>query len=115
VVQQPRFGRRVKSDLELCQLTKRVAALQNTAQALVDQYIALVTLVVPKQVPAVITRDADDEQVLACAVEAHAHLIATGDQHLHGLGGAYQGVRILTPTEAVALLNVLYSVMMASI
>jgi hypothetical protein len=34
-------------------------------------------------------------------------LIATGDQHLHGLGGVYQGVRILTPAEAVALLNAL--------
>ena len=93
--------------LNYAKLTKRVAALQTTAQALVDHYSALITLVVPKHVPPVITRDADDDQVLACAVEAHAHLIATGDQHLHGLGGLYQGVRILTPAETVALLNAL--------
>jgi predicted nucleic acid-binding protein len=45
--------------------------------------------------------------VLACAVEAHAHLIASGDQHLHSLGGNYQGVRIVTPAEAAVLLQAL--------
>lgn len=34
-------------------------------------------------------------------------LIASGDQHLHSLGGNYQGVRIVTPAEAVALLQAL--------
>lgn len=86
---------------------KRITALQTTAQALVAYYSAMVTLVVPQQVPRVIAQDADDDQVLACAVEAHAHLIASGDQHLHGLGGNYQGVRIVTPGEAAVLLQAL--------
>ena len=68
-------------------------------------YSAMVTLVVPQQVPRVIAQDTDDDQVLACAVEARAHWIASGDQHLHSLGGNYQGVRIVTPAEAVGLLQ----------
>ena len=48
---------------------------------------------VPQQVPRVIAQDADNDQVLACAVQAH--LIASGDQHLHSLGGNYLGVRIV--------------------
>ncbi len=52
-----------------------------------------------------IAQDADDDHVLACAVEARAHLIASGDRHLHSLGGNYKGVRIVTPAEAAELLE----------
>ena len=62
---------------------KRVTVLQTTAQVLMAHYSAMVTLVVPKRVPRVIAQDADDDQILACAVEARAHLIASGDRHLH--------------------------------
>ena len=91
--------------LHYAKLSKRIAALQTTAQALVAHYSAVVTQVEPRQVPRVIAQDADDDQVLACALEAHAHLIASGDQHLHNLGGNYQGVRIVTPAEAAVLLQ----------
>lgn len=93
--------------LHYAKLAKRITALQTTALALVAHYSAIVTLVVPQRVPRVIAHDADDDQVLACAVEARAHLIASGDQHLHSLGGNYQGVRIVTPAEATALLQAL--------
>lgn len=91
--------------LHYVKLAKRIAALHTTAQALVAHYSAMVTLVVPQQVPRVIAQDADDDQVLACAVEARAHLIVSGDQHLHSLGGNYQGLRIVTPAEAAGLLE----------
>jgi uncharacterized protein len=90
--------------LHYAKLTKRITAVQTTTQALVEHYSAMVTLVVPLQVPGVIAQDADDDQVLACAVEARAHLIASGDQHLHSLGGNDLGVRIVTPAEAAGLL-----------
>lgn len=93
--------------LHYAKLGKRITAMETTAQALVASYSAMVTLVVPQQVPRVIVQDADDDQVLACAVEAHAHLIASGDQHLHSLGGNYLGVRIVTPAEAMVLLATL--------
>lgn len=90
-------------------LQRRIASLQTTAQALVTYYVALVTIVVPHVVPRVISHDADDDHVLACALESQAHLIVSGDQHLHSLGGSYQGVRIVTPAEATALLQALPS------
>jgi uncharacterized protein len=93
--------------LHYVKLGKRITAMETTAQALVASYSAMVTLVVPQQVPRVIVQDADDDQVLACAVEAHAHFIASGDQHLHSLGGNYLGVRIVTPAEAMVLLATL--------
>ncbi len=93
--------------LHYAKLAKRITALQTTTHALVAHYSAMVTLVVPMQVPRVVAQDADDDQLLACAVEARAHLIASGDQHLHSLGGNYQGVRIVTPAEAAGLLHAL--------
>ncbi|MFH1870858.1 MAG: putative toxin-antitoxin system toxin component, PIN family [Pseudomonadota bacterium] len=72
-----------------------------TPSALTVRYSALVTLVTPTEVPRVVEQDADDDQVLACAVAANANMIVSGDKHLHGLGGAYQGIRIVTPAEAI--------------
>ncbi|HEY5581642.1 MAG TPA: putative toxin-antitoxin system toxin component, PIN family [Rhodoferax sp.] len=93
--------------LHYAKLAKRIAALQTTALALVAYYGSIVTLAEPRQVLRVIADDADDDHVLACAVEACAHLISSGDQHLHSLGGNYQGVRIVTPAEAAVMLQAL--------
>lgn len=81
----------------------RMAVFGTTPAALLTHYSALVSIMTPPQVPRVIAQDADDDQVLACAVAARAHLIASGDKHLHGLGGRYQGIRIVTPAEAVRI------------
>ncbi len=91
--------------LHYVKLGKRIMSLHTTAQALADHYSAMATLVVPQQVPRVIAQNADDDQVLACAVSARAHLIVSGDQHLYSLGGNYQSVRIVTPAEAAGLLE----------
>lgn len=66
----------------------------------VEELVALVereALVVPgeAEVGAVIPEDPADERVLACAVEAEADCIVSGDQHLLGLG-EYRGIPILT-------------------
>lgn len=76
-----------------------------TPSALTVRYSALVMLVTPTDVPRVVMEDADDDQVLACAVAAQANLIVSGDKHLHRLGGAYQGIRIVTPAEAARIVE----------
>lgn len=82
--------------------SQRIAAhCATTPSALTVRYSALVTLVTPSEVPRVIEQDADDDQVLACALAANANLIVSGDKHLHSLGGEYQGIRIVTPAEAI--------------
>jgi putative PIN family toxin of toxin-antitoxin system len=57
-------------------------------------------VVVPGEVEVenVIPEDPADERVLACAVEAGADGIVSGDRHLLDLGG-YRGIRILTVRE----------------
>ncbi|MCE9571397.1 MAG: putative toxin-antitoxin system toxin component, PIN family [Rhodocyclales bacterium] len=82
--------------------SQRIAAhCATTPSALTVRYSALVTLVTPSEVPRVIEQDADDDQVLACALAANANLVVSGDKHLCNLGGAYQGIRIVTPAEAI--------------
>lgn len=76
-----------------------------TPRGVVGEIRRLVTLTVPASVPRVIADDADDDHVLACAVTAQADLIGSGDRHLLGLGGAYRGIRIVTPAEAVQLIG----------
>lgn len=65
---------------------KVVAATGLTIEDLVLDYVALATVVAPAQVDPVIARD-------------------SGDKHLHDLGGTYQGIRIVTPAEAVQLVS----------
>ncbi len=45
-----------------------------------------------------------ENQVIACAVEFDAEIIATGDEHLLALRG-YLGVRCLSPAEVLTRLN----------
>ena len=47
-----------------------------------------------------VSRDADDDHVLACAIAAQADLIVSGDEHLLSLK-IHQNIPILTPAEAL--------------
>ena len=62
-------------------------------------------LVTPNEVPCVIEQYVDDDRVLPCTMAAGADLIVSGDKHLLGLGGAYQSIRITTPTEAARIIE----------
>lgn len=69
----------------------------------VEQLISLLeqdALVVPGQaeVEGVIPDDPADEKVLACAVDAEADVIVSGDSHVLGLG-EYQGIPVITVRE----------------
>ena len=48
----------------------------------------------------VVAADIDDDAVIACALAAQADLIVSGDAHLLNLKH-YQGMRIVSPAEAV--------------
>ena len=61
-------------------------------------------MVVPAIIQPAIADDPDDDAVLACAVAAHADLVVSGDSHLLQLEH-YEGVRIVTPAEAVERLG----------
>ncbi|WP_276320102.1 PIN domain-containing protein [Parasulfuritortus cantonensis] len=72
---------------------------------MVADYLEAVELVEPTAVPRVVPNDADDDQVIACAVAAQADLTVSGDRHLLDLGDSFQGVAIVSTGQAVALIS----------
>ena len=86
-------------------LASRIAAQNMTAAALAAQYQSAAQSVSPQTVPAVVTADPDDDHVLACAVTGHADLIVSGDKHLLGLGGQYNGIPIVRAIDAVRIIE----------
>jgi len=79
----------------------RLAQASLTPQGIVGELRRLAYMSAPQAVPRVIERDSDDDHVLACALAGQADLIVSGDRHLHGLGGQYQGIPIVTAAQAV--------------
>ncbi len=80
---------------------RRLAAAGLTPLGIVSEIRRLASMATPVDVPRVVAGDADDDHVLACAVAARADLIVSGDRHLLGLGGHYQGIAIVTPAQAM--------------
>ena len=79
----------------------RIQTFATNIEALVAQYTALVSLVMPASVPRVVANDADDDHVIAAAVAARAELIVTGDRkHLLPIG-THQGIAIVTAREVI--------------
>jgi putative PIN family toxin of toxin-antitoxin system len=91
VIARPKFAERI-----------RTAGL--SAAALVQDYARLAEIVEPRSLAEPMSRDADDDIVLATALAAQADLIVSGDRDLLDLG-TFRGVRIVTPTAALALLG----------
>ena len=82
---------------------KPLARTGSSAAQLVSDYLALVAMVAPTDIPKVV-RDPDDDQVLACALAADADLIVSSDSDLLTLQ-EYQGIRIVNPTAAITLIG----------
>ncbi len=82
-----------------------LATQQTDAAYLMRRYGVLAKVIRPKRIGRVVPNDPDDDAVIACALAARAELIVSGDKHLLGLGGQYQGIRIVAPAEAVELIG----------
>lgn len=81
--------------------TARIAGADTSPDILVARYAAMVQRIEPLTIPRVIERDPDDDHVLACALEARADLIVSGDRDLLDLE-QFQGIPIVTPRNALA-------------
>lgn len=81
-------------------LAKYVAATGMTVDQLLANHRRIVTLVRPRQLAAQVSRDADDDAVLACALAARADLIVSGDDDLLVLKD-FGGLPIVTAAQAV--------------
>lgn len=83
----------------------RLAQADLTPLGIVSELRRMAYMVAPDNVPRVIENDPDDDHVIACAVAAKAGLIVTGDKHLHSIGGQYNGIRIVSPFEALEFIK----------
>lgn len=68
-----------------------------------ENALALITeaaqdIVQPSEIPAGACRDKDDDNVLACALEAGADYLVTGDKDLLHLK-VFRGIHIITPRD----------------
>jgi uncharacterized protein len=91
--------------LAYSKFASRIQSFGTSIDALVGQYTALVSLVLPASVPRVVMNDADDDHVISAAVAARAELIVTGDRkHLLPIG-THQGLAIVTAREVVDKLD----------
>jgi putative PIN family toxin of toxin-antitoxin system len=81
-------------------LAKRLAIIGKTAQVVLADYVEVVEVVAPTEVPRVVPNDADDDHLIAAAAAGGAELVVSGDRDLLGIG-SHQGIGIVSPAEAV--------------
>ncbi|MDP1698101.1 MAG: putative toxin-antitoxin system toxin component, PIN family [Xanthomonadaceae bacterium] len=81
-------------------LARRFAAVGRTPADALNRYLALVRFVTPAMLEAAVSRDPDDDQVLATAIAANAELIVSGDRDLLDLGH-FRAIRIIDAAAAV--------------
>jgi putative PIN family toxin of toxin-antitoxin system len=91
------------SEIERVLKTPRIKKRYGIGQEAIEQLIGLLekdAVVVPElcSVRAIIPQDPEDEKFLACAIDAGADLIVSGDRHLLDLG-EHQRVPIVTVRE----------------
>ena len=79
--------------------SKQLNSIGKTVRQVLADYIEIVDLVEPIEIPQVV-RDPDDDHVIACALAARADLIVSGDKDLLDLN-AFRNISIFTPAEAL--------------
>lgn len=85
-------------------LAKPVLATGLTANQMLRNYRRLATQVTTRRLAQQVSRDADDDAVLACALAAGANLIVSGDDDLLTLKH-YQGIPVATPAHALRVIE----------
>jgi predicted nucleic acid-binding protein len=82
---------------------KAIRTANETLASLIQHYQELAHLVRTRPLTARVSRDQDDDHVIACALVAKASLIVSGDRDLLDLK-AYKGIRIIRAADALQLI-----------
>ena len=101
----PAWVAELSTTLSTPKLARPIVRSGLTLGDLLESYLDVAIVVQPLAVRRVVPDDADDDEVLACALAANADLIVSGDRHLLDLGTEYHGIRIVTPSQAVQLID----------
>jgi putative PIN family toxin of toxin-antitoxin system len=84
---------------------RRILAVSDLSPVwLMTELRSLVEIVDSPTLNALVSRDPDDDAVLAAAVAAKADIIVSGDADLLILGG-YADIPIMTPAQALAIIG----------
>lgn len=70
------------------------------ADQMLASYRRIATLVTARRLDRQVSRDADDDAVLACALAARADLVVSGDDDLLSLK-SFNGIPIFTVAQAI--------------
>lgn len=82
---------------------KAVAATGLSRKQMVQGYRRVATVVAVRPLAQPVSRDGDDDAVLACALAARADLLVSGDDDLLVLG-SFTGIPIVTAAQALRIL-----------
>jgi putative PIN family toxin of toxin-antitoxin system len=94
----------IHQEFERVLIKKFSATRKETHSALRIVSEAIHSVVRPSQSVKSICRDPDDDAILACALEARADYLITGDEDLLDLK-TFRGIRIVTPRDFELLFN----------
>lgn len=78
----------------------RISRADLSAKALLEDYADITYVIEPVALPEPVSRDPDDDEVLACAIAARVDAIVSGDADLLTLK-SYQDIPILTEHQAI--------------
>jgi putative PIN family toxin of toxin-antitoxin system len=81
---------------------ERLQIFNASPESIVEDYAALAEAVIVTEVLPVIAEDADDDQVIACAIAVRADYIVSGDRHLLALV-VYNSIQILNAAQFMTL------------
>ena len=90
----------LRATLAKRKLAKYVTATGLTADHLLANYRRIATVVTARRLDRQVSRDADDDAVLACALATRADLVVSGDNDLLALK-QYRSIPILSPADAL--------------
>ena len=82
---------------------RAIRSAGETYESLIGHYQELAILVRPARLTAGVSRDADDDHVIACALAARAYVIVSGDNDLLVLK-AYRDIPIVSAAQALRLI-----------
>lgn len=82
----------------------RIHLAKLSAKALVEDYAGIAQVIDSPALLRPVSRDADDDQVIDCALAARADIVVSGDSDLLTLT-EHQGIPILTTTQALERIN----------
>ena len=82
---------------------KAIRTTNETLASLIRHYQELAHVVRTRPLVVRVSRDRDDDHVIACALAAKADLIVSGDHDLLDLK-AYRGIRIIKAADALRLI-----------